>query len=181
MTFNLEFYTQGWGWNKDIFKFAVNSKLTSCVSQSGKQRAHSDWGEFTIYWGSQLEMVRFPMAAQSGELSQSWVPQTGESCCHRRQPLTEAMATTSSQLKKKGARELRPRLPFLPTQLPYLPLTKVNWKSEGKEATNVVSINASLPGHRGGGDGSGVTTGELPSLYSCSRCHWKTWFSNARE
>ena len=83
MTFNLEFYTQGWGWNKDIFKLAVNSKFTSCVSQSGKQWAHSDWGEFTIYWGSQLETVRFPTAAQSGELSQSRAPQPGESCSHR--------------------------------------------------------------------------------------------------
>ena len=164
MTFNLEFYTQGWGWNKDIFKLAVNSKFTSCVSQSGKQWAHSNWGEFTIYWGSQLETVRFPTAAQSGELSQSRAPQPGESCSHRRQPLTEAMATTNSQLKKKGAGEQRPRLPFPPTQLPYLPLTKVNWKSEGKEATNVVSINASLPGHRAGGDGSGVN-------------HWRTSLS----
>ena len=164
MTFNLEFYTQGWGWNKDIFKLAVNSKFTSCVSQSGKQWAHSDWGEFTIYWGSQLETVRFPTAAQSGEVSQSRAPQPGESCSHRRQPLTEAMATTNSQLKKKGAGEQRPRLPFPPTQLPYLPLTKVNWKSEGKEATNVVSINASLPGHRAGGDGSGVN-------------HWRTSLS----
>ena len=142
----------------------MNSKFTSCVSQSGKQRAHSDWGEFTIYWGSQLETVRFPTAAQSGELSQSRAPQPGESCSHRRQPLTEAMATTNSQLKKKGAGEQRPRLPFPPTQLPYLPLTKVNWKSEGKEATNVVSINASLPGHRAGGDGSGVN-------------HWRTSLS----
>ena len=142
----------------------MNSKFTSCVSQSGKQWAHSDWGEFTIYWGSQLETVRFPTAAQSGEVSQSRAPQPGESCSHRRQPLTEAMATTNSQLKKKGAGEQRPRLPFPPTQLPYLPLTKVNWKSEGKEATNVVSINASLPGHRAGGDGSGVN-------------HWRTSLS----
>ena len=164
MTFNLKFYTQGWGWNKDIFKLAVNSKFTSCVSQSGKQQAHSDWGEFTVYRGSQLGMVRCPTAAQSGELSQSWVPQTGESCSHSRQPLTEAMATTNSQLKKKGAGEQRPWLPFPPIQLPYLPLTRVNWKSDGKEATSVVSINASLPGHRAGGEGSGVTTGDLPSL-----------------
>ena len=62
----------------------MNSKFTSCVSQSGKQWAHSDWGEFTIYWGSQLETVRFPTAAQSGEVSQSRAPQPGESCSHRR-------------------------------------------------------------------------------------------------
>ena len=81
----------------------MHQKFTSYVGQCGKQRAHSDWGEFTVYKytvgvkGIQPGTVRYPEASQSRELLQT-------ADCH----LTEAVATTNSTQKEVSWRTNTP-------------------------------------------------------------------------